>query len=94
MASFRRSATAAALVGLIGGTSACGTLYFGQPPLTIGIALCPTKEVPWTITQTTSGALWSGTEHDNDPVGAGGYQKDHNPPTASTAHTSTFSLSW
>lgn len=76
------------------GSSNCGAVTFSSAVLSIAIDLCPTKEVPWTVTAVSSGALWSGTEHDNDPVGAGGVQSDHNPPSASTSHSSVFSLSW
>lgn len=76
------------------GTSGCNSVTLSGIVLMETWNLCPTKEVPWDIAQTKSGALWSGTEHDNDPVGAGGVQADENPPGATTSHYSTFSLSW
>jgi hypothetical protein len=76
------------------GTDACNSVWFNAEVIGISIALCRVKEIPWSVSQVSSGALWSGTEKDTDPVGAGGVQSNHNPPSASTSHSSTFSLSW
>jgi hypothetical protein len=80
------------------GTNGCADVSLGGSragfTISLKFSLCPTKEIPWDVTQTSSGALWSGTERDNDPVGAAAVQKDHNPPAATTGHYSTFSLSY
>lgn len=77
------------------GTSGCNNVTLSAIVITETWGLCPTKEIPWDVAATRSGALWSGVEHDNDPVGVGGVQADENPPAATTtSHFSTYSLSW
>jgi hypothetical protein len=77
------------------GTSGCGEVTLSGVVLMLRINLCPTKLVPWDVTALSSGAKWVGVEKDNDPVGAGGVQQDHNPPAATTtSHYSTLYLAY
>lgn len=80
------------------GANGCSDVSLGGSrngfSISLMFSLCPTKEIPWDVTQTSSGALWFGVERDTDPVGAAAVQKDHNPPSATTGHVSTFSLSY
>ncbi len=77
------------------GTSSCGTVTFSAVFLQLSLALCQDKESPWSVTSTSSGALWSGVEQNTDVVGAGGLQDNENPPLAtSVAHYSTLYVSY
>jgi hypothetical protein len=77
-------------------TSSLGaSLPYFSAGISISSTICPDNFGPWgPLTQTQSGATWTGSEAGTAFEAAVGTQQMHNPANVSSSHTSTYSITW